>query len=152
MSNSEFSYADIIDLIKEVLDSDGEIRIQPRGTSMLPLIVQGRDSVVLRRPPKIKKHDIIFYRRENGQFVLHRVMKKSPDGSFILLGDSQTEREYGIREEQIIAYVCRIERKGKVLNITSLSYRFYVFLWTKMPIRRVLSFVGRKVAFLRKKV
>jgi hypothetical protein len=152
LSNSEFSYADIIDVIREVLDSDGEIKIQPHGTSMLPLIVQGRDSVVLRKPKKIKKHDIIFYRRDNGQFVLHRVMKKSSDGTFVLLGDSQTEFEYDIKEEQIIAYVCRIERKGKVLKITSLSYRFYVFLWTKMPIRRVLCFVGRKVAFLRKKV
>ena len=152
MSNSEFSYADMIDAIREILDSGGEVKIMPRGTSMLPLIVQGRDSVVLIKPDRIKKHDIVFYRRDNGQFVLHRIMKKCSDGRFVLLGDSQTERERGIREDQIIARVRRIERKGKSFEVGAFRYRLYVFLWTKMPVRRVLSCIGRKVAFLRKKV
>ena len=152
MSNSEFSYADVIDVICEILDSGGEVKIDPRGTSMLPLIVQGRDSAVLKKPDRIKKHDIVFYRRDNGQFVLHRIMKKSSDGHFVLLGDSQTELELGVREDQIIARVCRIIRKGRAFDVRSFRYRLYVFLWTKIPIRRVLSFIGRKIAFLRKKV
>ena len=150
MNNSEFNYADIIDVMQEVLDSGGEMRIHPRGTSMLPLIVQGRDSVVLEKPRKIKKHDIIFYRRTNGQFVLHRIMKKNVDGTFVLCGDNQTDLEYGIREEQIIAVVSAIERKGKNRTVNSWTYRFYVFIWTKMFIRKILRFIGLKVGFFRK--
>ena len=36
------------ELIREVLASGGEFRLYPRGTSMLPLIRQGIDSVALR--------------------------------------------------------------------------------------------------------
>ena len=152
MNNSELSYADIIDVMLEILDSGGEMRIHPRGTSMLPLIVQGRDSVVLKKPQKIKNHDIVFYRRANGQFVLHRIMKKSSDGTFVLCGDIQTDLEYGIREEQIIAVVSEIERKGKNRTINFWAYRFYVFIWTKMTMRKILRFIGLKVGSLRKKV
>lgn len=40
-----FSLAEYADIIREVLDSGGEFTLFPRGTSMLPLIVEGRDSV-----------------------------------------------------------------------------------------------------------
>ena len=36
-------------LIREVLASGGEFRLYPHGTSMRPLLRQGRDSVSLRR-------------------------------------------------------------------------------------------------------
>ena len=79
MNNGEFYLADAIDVIETVMESGGEFRMYPRGTSMLPLIVQNRDSVVLKRnfEDAAKKHDIAFYRRDNGQFVLHRVMKSA---------------------------------------------------------------------------
>ena len=38
-------------LIREVLASGGEFRLYPHGTSMRPLLRQGRDSVSLRREP-----------------------------------------------------------------------------------------------------
>ena len=43
------------ELIREVLASGGEFRLYPHGTSMLPLLRQGIDSVALRslnRPPR----------------------------------------------------------------------------------------------------
>ena len=49
MNNSEFYLADAIEVIEDVLASGGEFRMYPKGTSMLPLIVQTRDSVVLKR-------------------------------------------------------------------------------------------------------
>ena len=52
--NHEFYLTDAIEVIEEVLSSGGEFRMFPKGTSMLPLLVQGRDSVVL-------------FRRENGE-------------------------------------------------------------------------------------
>ena len=74
MNNGEFFLADAIEVIEEILNAGGEFRMYPKGTSMLPLIVQGRDSVVLKKriespQSPLKKNDIAFYRRSNGQFV-----------------------------------------------------------------------------------
>ncbi len=145
MNNGEFYLADAIDAIEEVLASGGEFRMFPRGTSMLPLMVQTRDSVVLKRnfEKGAKKHDIAFYRRKSGQFVLHRVMKICKDGTFTMCGDNQTVLETGIEKEQIIAYVSDIYRKDKHFKPNSFLYSFYVFFWTKMPIRKFHFFLRR---------
>ena len=71
----EFSLADYDETIRIVLDSGGEFTVYPKGTSMLPLIRQGRDSVTLAKPSApLKRGDIAFYLRDNGQYVLHRVV------------------------------------------------------------------------------
>ena len=138
MNNGEFYLSDAIDVIEEVLSGGGEFRIFPKGTSMLPLIRQGKDSVVLKRNFKhcAKKHDIAFYRRDSGAYVLHRVMKRCSDGTYIMCGDNQTELEKGIRKDQIIAYVSKIYREDKVLSVRSLKYRIYVAFWCFMPYRK----------------
>lgn len=143
--NNQFYLADAIDVIEEVLASGGEFRIYPRGTSMLPLIVQERDSVVLKRCFTVpaKRHDIAFYRRKNGQFVLHRVMKICKDGTYVMCGDNQTELEVGIEPSQIIAYTAKIYRKDKQVNLDGAGYTAYVFFWTKMPIRKMCRFTKR---------
>lgn len=148
MNNNEFYLADAIDVIEEVLASGGDFRIFPKGTSMLPLIVQKRDAVTLARNVEIpaKKHDIAFYRRTNGQFVLHRVMKICNDGTYVMCGDNQTLLEKGIRAEQIIAYVSGIDRKNKPVKMNGAAYRLYVFLWTKMPVR-YFGIFAKKVVF-----
>lgn len=146
MNNEEFYLADAIGVIEEVLASGGEFSIYPKGTSMLPLIVQKRDAVVLRRNGQIpaKRHDIAFYRRDDGHFILHRVMDVSEDGTYTMCGDNQTELERGIRAEQIIGYVSGITRKGKKVKVNGFWYSLYVFLWTKMPIRRACM-LARKI-------
>lgn len=146
MNNSnEFYLGDAIEVIEEVLASGGEFKLSPKGTSMLPLLLQGRDSVILRAPKekKLKKNDIAFYRRSNGQFVLHRVMSVKKDGSYTMCGDNQTTLEHGIREEQIIAYVERFYKGDKEVNQSSLKYRLYLLFWCSIPSRRALIFMGR---------
>ena len=145
MNNGEFYLADAIDIIEEILAGGGEFRIYPKGTSMLPLIVQGRDSVVLRRRngQPAKKHDIAFYRRDNGQFVLHRVMKVQKDGSFVMCGDNQTELEFGVRKDQIIGYVSCLYKGEKVRSMRSLSYRVYLTFYCWLPFRKSTRFLGR---------
>jgi len=48
--NNAFSLYDMEPIIREVLDSGGEFELAPRGTSMLPLIKEGRDTVTLVSP------------------------------------------------------------------------------------------------------
>ena len=148
MNNGEFYLADAIEVIDEILAGGGEFRMFPKGTSMLPLIVQGKDSVVLKRNTDVpaKKHDIAFYRRTSGQFVLHRVMRIEKDGTYTMCGDNQFDLEKGIKREQIIGYVSCIYKGDKKRENKALGYRIYVFFWCIMPIRRLIRF-PRKVFY-----
>jgi hypothetical protein len=124
-------------LIREVLATGGEFRLYPHGTSMLPLIRQGRDSVALRsldRAPR--KYDILFYRRDDGSYILHRVKEATPAG-LTLWGDNQRMLEYGVRDDQIIGYAARIFRDDYELDCRSLTYRVYLWVWQFKAIRRV---------------
>lgn len=130
--------SDYDSLIREVLDSGGEFRIYPKGTSMLPLIRQGKDSVALRkldRPPR--KHDILFYQRADGSYILHRVKAVTPKG-LTLWGDNHTMLEHGVTEDQIIGYAARVFREEKEVNLHSLGYRMYLRLWQIKGLRRLL--------------
>ena len=130
--------SDYEELIREVLASGGEFRLYPHGTSMLPLIRQGRDSVALRKLDRApRKFDILFYKRQDGSYVLHRVKDVTPEG-LILWGDNHTMLEYGITEKNIIGYAARIFRGEIELDCQSFTYRAYLWLWQFKAIRRVL--------------
>lgn len=131
-----FRLADYADTIREVLDSGGEFTLYPRGTSMLPLIVQGRDSVTLEQPQgALHRGDIAFYQRENGQYVLHRVI--AADGeAYTMCGDNQLAPEYGVKPEQLIAVVAYVTRNGKKIAPGNPAYRLYTLLWRSFFIRR----------------
>ena len=106
--------AEMYPVICEVMESGGEFRLGITGTSMLPLLVQGKDSVCFKKPNgRLEKHDIAFYRRKNGAFVLHRVMKVEKD-SYVFCGDGQYILERGITDEQIIGVVSKIYKKEKL--------------------------------------
>lgn len=125
-------------LIREILASGGEFRLYPHGTSMLPLLRQGIDSVALRsleRPPR--KFDILFYQRKDGSYILHRVKEVTPKG-LTMWGDNHTMLEYGITEENIIGYAARIFRGETELDCQSFGYRWYLRLWQFKAIRRVI--------------
>ena len=125
-------------LIREVLATGGEFRLYPHGTSMLPLLRQGIDSVALRRLDRQpQKFDILFYKRQDGSYILHRVKEVTKEG-IVLWGDNHTMLEYGITEENIIGYAARIFRGELELDCQSLRYRLYLRLWQFKAIRRVL--------------
>ena len=136
MSNTEYKLSDTIDIITEVLESGGEFRLYPKGTSMLPLLRQGKDSVVLiRAEDNIKKHTVAFYQRKDGSYILHRIIKRDDDGTYVMCGDNQTELETGVEPTQIIGCVSEIYR-GKKPVVKSPIYKLYVIVWCFMPYRR----------------
>ena len=123
MSN-EISLAVLLPLIEEKLAAGGEVVFKPRGMSMLPLIRQGVDSVVLESAEKPQKGDVILYRRQNGQFVLHRIVGRNDDG-YVLCGDNQFVFEYGVTEDLVIGVMKGIWRGKKYVPCTRVSYRIY---------------------------
>ena len=134
--HAEFSLAEYDETIRLVLSGGGEFTIFPKGTSMLPLIVQGRDSVTLEQPQgALHRGDIAFYQRENGQYVLHRVI--AADGeTYTMCGDNQLTPEYGVKPEQLIARAAYVTRNGKKIASGNPAYRLYTLLWRSFFIRR----------------
>lgn len=127
--------------IEETLDKYGSFIIAPVGISMLPLLRWGKDTVVierLKRPPQ--KHDMILYKRNNGQYVLHRLLEiRKRD--YVMCGDNQFIREYGITDENIIGICTGIYRKEKYVSCQNPLYRLYVRFWCfSIPLRRVMLF------------
>lgn len=137
--NKETTLDAVIELITEKLQSGGAVTFTPNGTSMLPMLRDGEDVVVLKKPEgRLHLFDVPLYRRENGQYVLHRVIDFERDGSYVLCGDNQFAKERGIHDSQIIAVMTAFYRKGKAYSMTSLRYRAYVNFWYyTRPFRRI---------------
>ena len=139
------SLDELYPIINEKIESGGTVQLPITGTSMLPLLVWGRDTVEIVKCENAKKYDIIFYRRDNGHFVLHRIIGINDKG-YILCGDNQTFKEYGISDRHIIAVVSSITRNGKKFDVTRLSYKIYSRLWTMVrPFRRYILVGVRKI-------
>lgn len=133
---NRFSLSDFEDTIREVLESGGEFRMYPRGVSMLPLLVQDRDSVVLVKPKgDLKVNDIAFFVRDDGSYVLHRVLK-AENGNYTLCGDHQIWLETGVENRHIIGVVSKIYRKDKLITPDQKLYKLYLFIWRSFFIRR----------------
>lgn len=123
--------AEFFALLEESLRAGGEVSFTPSGDSMWPMLASGRDTVFLQRPAgPLRKYDLPLYRRENGQYILHRVVGKNAQG-YILRGDHQCEKEYGIRDEQILGIVTSFLRKGKRFTTDDWRYRLYCRLWAR---------------------
>lgn len=143
---------EIYPIIKEKIDNGGTVKLPITGKSMRPLLVWGRDTVEIVKCDKAKKGDIIFYLRDNGQFVLHRIIGTDENG-YILCGDNQWVKEHGIQDRHIIAVVSLIERKGKVFSVTNIPYRIYSSVWmAMMPVRKPILRFTRKVKPVLKKI
>ncbi|MCH5191168.1 MAG: S24/S26 family peptidase [Oscillospiraceae bacterium] len=144
-NKKKITLSELYPVIRERLDKGGTVELPITGTSMLPLLVWGRDSVDITKTETPKNGDIIFYRRDNGQFVLHRIIGENENG-FILCGDNQWQKEYGIKPNNIIAVVTAINRNGKKFDTDNKIYRLYSFTWVKiLPIRKYLLILMRKV-------
>ena len=119
---------ELMPLIREALSAGQSVRIYPMGTSMLPMLRQKLDSVVLSPiPGKLGKYDIPLYRRDNGKYVLHRIIGVGE--TYTCMGDNQFIQEPGIRAEQLIAVVTTFYRGQRKYSVTDPSYWLYCRLW-----------------------
>ena len=125
------SLADCTPVLEELLRAGGTVTLTVTGASMCPFLAGGRDRVTLSAAMgRLKKNDLPLYRRPDGSFVLHRVVRVERDGSYRMCGDRQWQPELGIRQEQVIALASAYVRKGRALTNRNLFYRLYRTVWT----------------------
>ena len=147
--NARYSIDDLMPLIKESIANGQSIRMHVSGISMTPILHDGKDTVVLEKFDKIKKYDIVLHRRENGQYILHRVIGRKK-GAFVISGDFEIEKEYPVYENQIIARVTSFCRNGKEYRTTDFIIRLYAFLWVlifpqRQKVLYLLNVIRRKL-------
>lgn len=121
---------------EEILEKEGWLIYTNVGDSMLPMIRQGRDLLVIRRQTgRLKKYDVPLYRRDSGQYVLHRILKVR-ENDYVICGDNRWHRETGITDRHILGVLTAIIRDGKEVLVTDPRYRLYVHLWCDLfPLR-----------------
>lgn len=137
----------IMPLMREYLAAGKTVKFSPRGISMLPMLRQGIDDVVLSPlPEKLGKYDLPLYQRDDGHFVLHRIVKAGE--TYTCIGDNQFELEHGLRHDQMIALVTAFYRNGKYHSVNELTYRIYCRFWHYS--RGLRHFWRRGIGWLRR--
>lgn len=122
------SLEELVPVMREALEESGEVSFISAGTSMLPTIRDRKDTVTLVKPQgKLKKGDIPFYQRDNGQYILHRIVYVNGD-TYVTCGDNQWVNEYNVRDDQIIGVLKSFDRNGKTHHVDDTSYKLYVKL------------------------
>lgn len=130
------SFADVLPVMQEKLESGGEVTFIVSGVSMQPMIINRRDSVTIKKATyPLKKYDIPFYRRDDGQFVLHRIVKVQKNGNYTCRGDNQTFNEYDVRDDQVIGVVTAFERNGKRVMVEK-SFKYKLYCRSRMVVWR----------------
>ena len=133
---------------EEELERSGKLVYTTVGVSMNPLIKQDRDLSIIEKPKgRLKKFAVALYKRANGQYVLHRVVKVLEDG-YVILGENCCSKEYNIKESQILGVLTSLVRNGKEIDLNSFGYKLYVRArYAHYPVRVIIFKTKR---FLRK--
>lgn len=129
----------LVSLIKETLNSGSPFILTVTGCSMRPTLKSQGDKVELVstdiRP--VKKGEIVFFQRENGDCILHRVIKKKGD-LLTINGDAQAWTET-VDISRVIGVVSRFNRNGKWIDCDNPIYCIYSKFWIiSKPLRRVI--------------
>lgn len=116
------------------------------GDSMMPLIKQGRDLIVIKKAEgRLKRYDVPLYKRDNGQYVLHRILWVRKN-DYLICGDNRYGVECGITDRHIIGVLSEVIRDGKTVKVTDLRYKLYVHLWCDLfLVRAGILYIKRKV-------
>ena len=136
--------------IEQELNTTGRILRTTIGTSMEPMLKERQNIVVLEKAENIlKKYDIALYRRPNGQYVLHRVLKVRKN-DYIICGDNLWKKEI-VPHKWVLAYATGYYKNGRLISLDNEKYQKYIKtlcirrkkLWIKAKIRAVIKRIKR---------
>ncbi|MBQ7459541.1 MAG: S24/S26 family peptidase [Bacteroidales bacterium] len=125
----------LLEEVGALLGEGREVAFTPKGTSMLPFIRGGKDTVTLKKLEQVEVGDIVLVRLADERYVLHRVIGIDGD-ALLLMGDGNV---YGT-ESCTLANVM-----GTVVLINKHKpSRGRIWRWLK-PVRRYLLGIYRRL-------
>ena len=138
---------------EQVLEENGILYWKVKGVSMLPMIREKRDIIVVtkRTEERFKKYDVVLFRRKETtmhiSYVMHRILKVNADGTYWIVGDNCYSGDI-VKEEDIMGCLSALIRNGKTIQMDSCLYKVYIYLWCGLyPIR---FFILRYKGYLQK--
>lgn len=134
------------ELVYKSLEAGNKIKIKTFGRSMRPFLEGERDYALISPHKDFKIDDIVCISLTQDQIIMHRVIDIIGD-TIITLGDGNLLPEVAERS-MIIGKAIAFYRKGDKTptHVTSLKWRVYSWLWTRLyPIRRYLLFIHRRL-------
>ena len=145
---------------EEILERDGKLIYTNKGFSMMPLLRQDRDLMVIERrgKDKCRKLDAVLFRRPGvtgrGAYVLHRILRVNDDGTYWIVGDNCVTGET-VNDEHVLGILTAVVRSGKTIKVTDFKYKLYCSTWCKwyhlrFLILRVKWFIAAKWYGLKK--
>ena len=137
--------------IQEVLQETGVYVGPTAGTSMLPMLKNRRDTIVVKaKTERLKPLDVALYTR-GGKYILHRVLSVTDTG-YIIRGDNCYFDEI-VPEETVIGVLTEFFRKKKHYFCTDEKYIAYAKKRVKRyKLRRVFVLTWRKIVASIKKI
>ena len=119
------------ELISETIKyENGVFYLTVTGTSMTPTLYSDSSFVALvsveRKP--VRKYDIVLFKRDNGDIVLHRVIKILSDGQLLINGDSQVWTET-VKAENIIAVVKSYNKNNRTVKCSGIRFFCKSAVW-----------------------
>ena len=121
------------------------VTLAVKGSSMLPFILGGRESVVLTQPGDVRRGDVVLARIDGRRFVLHRVMDVSGD-RVELMGDGNIAGREVCTLDDVLARADEVVgADGRHRRLDSKGSRAAARLWRfLLPVRRWILAVYRR--------
>ena len=108
------------------IQSKGYIVYTNEGDSMMPLLRQHRDIMVIKKITEpLKKYDAVLFKRPIGAYVLHRIIKVCGSGQYRIAGDNRHFSEI-VPEEWIIGILSEVIKDGRHISVDSAEYKKYL--------------------------
>ena len=129
-----------LDMVRGLLrEGHTKVPVTVAGSSMSPFLHHGDTVYLSPLNESPRKGDIVLYTRPSGQYVLHRIVEVRKDGSYIMLGDAQTDREWIESAASIHGVVACALHKGQMLTPDSPRWRLFATAWLHVvPLRPAL--------------
>lgn len=140
--------------IEEVLRNEGTFVSTTSGMSMYPMLRDRKDTIIIEPyEGRLKKFDVPLY-RSGGKYILHRIIKVTPNG-YVIRGDNCDKKEYGITDHEILGVLTGFYRGEKKVDMKGLGYQMYVQLYCRAfllqwILRRLRSLVAKVRRVIRK--
>ena len=129
-----------VSVLREIAEEGKVVSMLIAGSSMAPFLCHNRDYIYFTKPEReLRRGDMVFYQRDSGRYVMHRIYKVKPDG-YYMVGDAQTQIEGPLRREQIVAVITQVKRAGKMIRPGDFWWEFFEHIWIRIvPARRIVT-------------
>ena len=130
--------------LEESLKQNGIYVTSTKGDSMNPMLVEGRDKVVIVPPVfPLKKYDIPVYRKQ-GHYTMHRVVRVTKKG-YIICADNCGVLETTVKESDIVGVREGFYQGDKYIGREDSEFIEYAKLAERTLYKRVIKRYSKRL-------